>query len=189
MPGVYRLGPEVGTLRVLTFKAGFLRALGHDLILEARAWSGALKVESAEPARARLEVEVSASSLLVVAPEDLSQKDRAEIHDHIRADVLRSERHPKIRFTAERFEVRRARGGAERLSAWGALEIVGARREVLLESRLREAQGMLRAAGEIALRQSDFGIKPYRAPLGVLRVKDEVRIAWDLALPLRAAVR
>ena len=38
----------------------------------------------------------------------------------------------------------------------------------------------LRATGEFALRQSDFGIAPVSAAAGTIRVKDEVKCAFDI---------
>jgi hypothetical protein len=39
---------------------------------------------------------------------------------------------------------------------------------------------MLRAFGEFALRQSDYGIKPPSAVGGGLKVKDEVKFTFDI---------
>ncbi|MBI5796512.1 MAG: YceI family protein, partial [Planctomycetes bacterium] len=36
--------------------------------------------------------------------------------------------------------------------------------------------------GRVTLSQKDFGIKPYKALLGTLKVKNEVNIAFDLSL-------
>jgi hypothetical protein len=37
--------------------------------------------------------------------------------------------------------------------------------------------------GTIPLTQSGWGIKPYRGPMGALKVRDEVEIALDARLP------
>ena len=37
--------------------------------------------------------------------------------------------------------------------------------------------------GTIPLRQSDWGIKPYRGLMGALKVRDEVEVVVDVRLP------
>jgi hypothetical protein len=39
---------------------------------------------------------------------------------------------------------------------------------------------MLRISGEFSLRQSDYGIKPFKAAGGALRLKDEVKFNCEL---------
>ena len=36
--------------------------------------------------------------------------------------------------------------------------------------------------GEVTLAQTRFGIKPYKAPLGVIKVKDELKVLWDFVV-------
>jgi polyisoprenoid-binding protein YceI len=38
----------------------------------------------------------------------------------------------------------------------------------------------IRAAGKYALKQTDFGIKPYSAAGGTIKVKDEVVLSFDI---------
>jgi hypothetical protein len=40
-----------------------------------------------------------------------------------------------------------------------------------------------RATGSITVTQTDFGIKPYSAMLGQLKVSDDVTVELDIALP------
>ena len=39
-----------------------------------------------------------------------------------------------------------------------------------------------RVDGHVRFLQSTWGVKPYSALFGTLRVKDEVRVTWSLAL-------
>ena len=62
----------------------------------------------------------------------------------------------------------------------GTLSLAGSDRPVRLEVA-RNGNGAYHATGSV--RQSDFGIKPYTAFLGVLKVSDAVGIAVDVDLP------
>jgi polyisoprenoid-binding protein YceI len=61
------------------------------------------------------------------------------------------------------------------LSVTGELELGGQRGPVAFE--LTERDGRL--TGEATVKQTTFGIKPYSALFGALKVADEVRVAID----------
>ena len=67
----------------------------------------------------------------------------------------------------------------DRLAVTGDLTLVGTTRPIAFELSL--AGG--RVTGAAVLRQTDWGIKPYTALFGALKVADEVRVEIDCALP------
>lgn len=154
--------------RVFTFKEGLLSAVAHDLELEVRSF----EVEVDERGiRARFDP----SSIQVVdavvdgrrSPGTLSDKDKAKIHSNIVSDVLSVKRHPDVRF--ESTEV------TEKDSGWtvrGRLELAGRTKELVIDAR-REGD---HAVAEVVLHQPDFGIKPFTAMLGTLKIKPDVRV-------------
>jgi len=164
------LDPTQIRCEIHTFKEGFLSALGHDLRLLV---TGA-QVDVQEAPLA-LTATFDAASIRVLGPLSggaLSDKDKGEIERNIRDTVLETARYPQIRFVAATIE---PLGDGYRVS--GHLELHGQRRPLTLTSR---RDGPLQRA-TLALQQPDFGIKPYRAPLGVIKIKPEIRI--ELALP------
>ena len=145
---------------VFTFKAGALSAMGHDLELEAANVS----VSSGR-------VVVDASSLRVLRATkggEISASDRATIEKNAR-DVLDVFRYPTITFTVQRADA--ATGEIE-----GELELHGTKRRLAL--RATRANGAWSA--EVELDQTDFGIKPYSAFLGALKIKPRVIVRAEL---------
>jgi polyisoprenoid-binding protein YceI len=161
-------GPAEATCEVLVFREGLLSAVGHDLLLRATALEVA--VDRDAPA---LTARVDARSLRVVGamrdgrplPGGLRPEDVRDIERTIVTEVLRAARFPEIRFAST--GVRAAEGGYQ---VQGTLALAGATRPLVLP--VRRAEGRL--ATEVTLRQPEFGIRPYRAMLGALRVKPEV---------------
>jgi polyisoprenoid-binding protein YceI len=153
---------------VLTFVEGALSAMGHDLEIRA----GAFQIE-VDDAREHLRATFDPASLEVAhalkngrpAAAELSANDRRKIAKNIRDDVLQPARYPEIRFDSERIEP-----GAERFRVSGRLTLHGATRPLAFEVVEREG----RYEAEARVHQPDFGIRPYRAPLGVLKVKPGV---------------
>jgi polyisoprenoid-binding protein YceI len=139
---------------------------GHDLVLEVQRWEATLEVGP----DAALRLEADARSLHAreghggVKP--LSDRDRGEIAKTNDAKVLRG---AAIAFRSTGGE---AAGDALRFT--GELTIGTATRPVTFD--VTAAGGELTASA--TLRQSDWGITPYRGFMGALKVSDDVEVAF-----------
>jgi polyisoprenoid-binding protein YceI len=174
--GTYRLTPEAGELLVKTGRTGMGRRAGHDLVIDVTRWQGEVTVAGAEPESSMVSVVVDVDSLEVreglggVKP--LTDKDRAEIKNTLR-DILDSEIYPEIRFTSTSVT-----GSAESVTVEGDLTIRGETEPVTVSAELTDD----RVRGTATVAQTRWGIKPYSAFLGALRVADEVGVEFDAAL-------
>jgi hypothetical protein len=164
--------------RVFTFKDGFLSPFAHDLEIDVTRFS----VEWDEGA-ARLEARFDPASLRVLhalkegrpSPSSLSDRDRRTIEENIRQEVLELGRHPgEIRFVASAIE-----GAGDRRTIRGALVLHGTSRAIEVFAR-REGG---RWIAETTLHQPEFGIKPYSAMMGALRVQPTVRVRLSAPAP------
>jgi len=171
------VGPGVGRLVVKTGRAGLGAKAGHDLTIEVTRWHGSATVDTADPARGSVTVEVDVDSFEVregtggVKP--LTDSDRAEVRKTIREKVLHTARHPTIAFRSTRVD-----GSAESFTVDGDLTITGVTRPVSVRGRLTDG----RARGSATVVQTRWGIRPYAAFFGALKVKDEVDVEFDVAL-------
>jgi polyisoprenoid-binding protein YceI len=180
----YRIEREQSELVVRVFAAGPASFLAHDHVVRAVTWDGTLHV-SRDPVALAAEIRVDASALEVDDPavrkrhgldDVLSDEDRAEV----RASMLGPEQldvasHPEIVFRAA--DIDRA-GDAFRLG--GDLTLHGVTRRITLPITVRERGATLAASGSVRLKQSDFGIEPYRAFAGAVRNQDEVELVVNL---------
>lgn len=147
-------------IHVFTFRAGLLAAAGHDLELAATEFS--VDVDGAEgPVRAR----VAAASLRLVS--HASDGDRRQIERNAADDVLDARRFASIEFAGTRI----VRDGNQ-ARVEGTLTLHGATRPLAFTAR--DDGEKWRA--EITLDQRDFGIKPFSALFGTLRVRPDVRV-------------
>lgn len=154
---------------VFTFKEGLLSAVAHDLEIEV----GRFSIEWPDDA-SRLTAELDARSLHVrhalhdgrPAPSALSERDRRKIEQNIVEEVLHASRHPTIRFEASLAWS----GGKPTIE--GTLSLAGRSRSVPVSVTQEGTELVARAT----LHQPDFGITPYSAMLGTLKIKPDVKV-------------
>ena len=151
-----------------TARKGAAAKAGHDLVIEVTSWSATLTVAE-DRARSSLELDADAGSLKVREGTggvmELGDDDRREIEQNIDDEVLG--RHP-IEFRSSSME-----GDGERLRVRGDLTFAKRSQPVEFDLRLG-ADGAI--GGSATLKQSDWGIKPYTALFGALKVADEVEV-------------
>jgi polyisoprenoid-binding protein YceI len=174
--GAYRLGPESGRLLVHTTRTGLGAKAGHDLTIEVTRWHGHATVDTAVPANSSVTIQIDVDSFQVrqgtggVKP--LTDADRAEISKTLK-QVLHTAQHPTITFWSRRVD-----GSAGSFTLDGELEIMGITRPVTVQGGLTDG----RVVGGASVVQSRWGIRPYSAFLGALRLSDEVKVDLDVAL-------
>jgi polyisoprenoid-binding protein YceI len=174
--GGYRLGPEAGRLLVHTSRTGLGAKAGHDLTIEVTRWHGHATVDTADPANSSVTVQVDVDSFRVrqgtggVKP--LTDADRAEIKKTL-GEVLHTAQHPTITFRSRRVD-----GSAGSFTLDGDLTIMGITRPVTVQGGVTDGRVVARAT----VVQSRWGIRPYSAFLGALRLRDEVKVDFDVAL-------
>ena len=155
------------TIRV--FKAGLFSAFGHNHVIRASIAQGAFDEGPGLPS---VELQVDARQLQVLDP-DLSAKDRAEVQQTMLGpSVLDSARFPEIRFRSLTIE----KAGEGKWRVHGDLTLHGQTRPVLAE--VSGEPGHYRGSAKV--RQTDFGIKPVSVGGGTIKVKNEVRVEFEI---------
>lgn len=153
---------------VYSFKEGLLSKIAHDL--KHRVTRFTIKVD---PQKNEIEAEIDARSLRVECvmkdgkenTTELTGDDKAEIEDQIVMDVLHADVHPLIRFNSTQV-----------VEAPDGLQIQG---KMVLNDRTQPIATVARRVNghyvaELTINQPAFGIKPYTAMLGALKIKPDV---------------
>jgi polyisoprenoid-binding protein YceI len=171
---VWSLDGSDGDLLIRTGVAGPAAAMGHRLTLAMRQWRATAHWDGDEPVGAELIVEVG--SLKVVRGEGGVTPLSGPEKILVRSNALRSldaKRYPRITFEASGID---KIDGGYRLT--GTLTIQATSREHVVDVRTDERGTNWWLSGETAVRQSDFGIKPYSQLLGALKVADDVVVSF-----------
>jgi polyisoprenoid-binding protein YceI len=167
-PGTYVFGPDSATLLVKTKKGGAAAKAGHDLEIEVTRWNA--KLELGEHPEATLTADASSFKVVQgtggVSP--LGAEEKAAIPKTIDAEVLKG---TPIEFHSNRVAVDR---GRHTVDVEGNLQLFGTQRPIAFKLNVG-FDGRL--AGSAQVKQSDWGIEPYTALFGTLRVADDVEVA------------
>jgi polyisoprenoid-binding protein YceI len=173
-PGTFKLGPDNATLSVRTGRRGAAAKAGHDLLIEVGTWEATFELDHAS-GRNVIELTADAGSLHVVEGtgglQALGDDDKLNIKQTIDQDVLKG---TAIRFHASGIDV-----NDRRITVEGELEFAGRQGPIAFELAVDENG---RLTGSATVTQTDWGIKPYSALFGTLKVADEVVVEIDANL-------
>jgi polyisoprenoid-binding protein YceI len=157
------------TLTVFVYKSGLFSALADNHIVKAPIASGSISDE----APLSVELRVHSADLRVLDP-TLSADKRADVQARmLSADVLDVTKYPEIVFASTAIES----SGADRWNVTGRLTIHSQTRSITFP--VARMNGRYR--GEVTIKQRDFGIEPIRIAGGAVKVKDELKIQFDIA--------
>ena len=174
----YRIDVGMSRFTVRAFATGLFSSLGHNPTLAIRDYTGDATFGPSIPEQSSIRVSVKSASLTVTY--DVSQKDRNDIETKMRQDVLETSSYPEIVFESSQVVANKLGDDRYAANVTGNLTLHGITRQEKISAQVSVTGDVLRAYGEFTLRQSDYGIKLVSVVAGTLKVKDEVRIAFDL---------
>jgi len=162
------------TIHIFTFKAGLLARLAHDLRLTFRQHE--IKVHAR-----RVFASAVAESLVVdgvmtsngLDTRTLSAKDQRSILETVHNEILLSRRYPRIELEGAIQTI-----ADNRNMLGGELRLRGHARPI--ETELIRSGDTVQSVFE--LKPSEFGIAPYKALGGAIKLDDRVRVSISVAL-------
>ena len=174
MSTVWSFGDSDGTLQVLTGVDGVAARMGHRLTITIKTWHAEVSWDDDQPSAFTLSADVNSLAIddgeggvtPLSAPERVLARSNA-------LKTLGANRFPEITFDANTVEPTEA---GFRLT--GTLQIHGRRRDHCLDVAVTDSGDFWELSSSSAVRQSDFGIKPFSMMMGSLRVADTVTVIF-----------
>lgn len=175
--GSYVLLPT-SRLDVKTGKSGLFGFAGHEHLIRARLFEGQVEYDPARPEATTVRIVLRTDGLEVLTPPDTAEIRK--VTAAMRRDVLHTDSFPEIILVSRGVT---ATAAGYRLVAEFTMH--GQSREVTIPVSVVFRGDTLVATAAFALKQTDFGIRPFRGgPGGTVRVADEVKFTIDArALP------
>src|SRR5580658_345226 len=156
------------SLKIRVFKSGAFSAFAHDHEIQAPIEEG--KIDSSGSPSVQLRVD---SRKMRVLDLEISVEKRAEIQHTMEGNaVLDVEHFPEISYRSTAI----AKTGDAHWEVRGNLNLHGQNQLVVVVVSLDGGH----YRGSASFKQSDFGISPIRIAGGTVKVKDEVKIEFDI---------
>lgn len=173
-----RAQPEKSTFNIELSRTGLLKFLGDDHIIAVTGYQCDVLFDEQNLLNSSIRITIRTASLGVMDPQ-LAAEKRAEVQKRMEgSEVLDIARYPEISFVSRRITAT----GKGRFRVEGDLKIRDTSRLVAVDVFLPQEAGIQHVRGEARIRQTSFGIEPVSAGGGTVKVKDEMKIGFDLVL-------
>jgi polyisoprenoid-binding protein YceI len=164
------IDPAQSVITIHVGKSGFFSTFGHNHEVRAPIAEGVIDENPANPG---VQFRVDARELKVLDP-DVKESERAEVQrTMLGPEVLDSEKFPEIRFRSTSVD----RVADSKWKVSGDLTLHGQTRPV--HGLVTGSAGRYRGTAEF--KQTTFAIKPVAVAGGTVKVKDELRIDFQIA--------
>jgi polyisoprenoid-binding protein YceI len=176
-PAVYNIDAAKSRIELAVFRGGLFKVAGHDHSIEARNFSGEVRFDSLKVDDSSVRLSIESGSLIVLDP-GAPEKEREEVQaTMLGPQVLNILEFPEIQFSSTR--ISRVSENGEDFTLVGKLFLHGVEKEIAVPVHVHREQHLLRASGTATIAQTDFGIKPIKIGLGIIRVEDKVQVKFE----------
>ena len=168
--GTYKLGPKDGHLVVKIDPEGLGKGMAHALSLEVTDWSADVTVDD-DITKSTVNVTANLGSLnMIKSSGQTSDKDKADIKKNTEKT---------IKGATATFKSKSVSGDDKRATVSGDLSAGGPSTSASMTLSLTDSK----ATGSMSVSHASLGIKPYSAPMGIIKVKDNVTVEFEANLP------
>jgi polyisoprenoid-binding protein YceI len=175
----YIVETKGSTFIIRAFATGLLSAFGHNPTIAVPDFEGEVFLNPNALEQSSLRMVFHSASLTVT--DDISEKDREEINRRIHSEVLESDSFPDIVYEGSRVSASKSGEGQYWVALNGDLTLHGVTCRQPVSARVSVNGDMLRATGDSSVRQSDYEIRPVSAVGGAVKLKDELKLSFDIS--------
>jgi polyisoprenoid-binding protein YceI len=173
--GNHNIGPNDGQLLINVWKDGVAAKMGHDLTLLCTRWNGTADINPENPAACSVSATIDLDGIQVLegkgGAKALSEGDKGDIKKNL---------HKTLGSGQVSFKSTGVSASGSTVQLQGQLTINGKSGPVNITVN---ADDNGQVTGKTTFNQTAFGIKPFSAMLGALKIKDAVDVSFNLRLP------
>ena len=174
----YITEPKGSTFTVKAFAAGLFSAFAHNPTIAIPDLEGGIFLNPDAVEQSSLRLLTHSDSLMVI--DDINEKDREEITRRMHHEVLESDSFPDIVYECSRVSASKLGDQQYWVALNGELTLHGVTRSLPVTARAWLDGDTLRATGEFAVRMSDYEIRPVNAAGGTIKLKDELKLSFNI---------
>ncbi len=169
---------EASEINVILTQEGMISRRYPTHRVLAKSFNGKISLPNDET---KMSVEMEAEAKMMTnADELMSDFERKEFHNVLRNEMLESGKFPTIRFVSVSVGNVKKSGDKRSFTLNGDLILRGVTKRMSVPVNATISENELRATGEVKLKQSDFGLKPFEKGLGLIKIGDEVKVSFSI---------
>jgi polyisoprenoid-binding protein YceI len=176
----YSVDAQQSKVEIHAGKEGAFKAFGHDHLIFARQVSGRAQFDPKKIDQSSVTLRIPTKSITVVDPGE-SEKDRQDVQATMEGErVLDVAKFPEITFTSSSVSSAKKTSDGWELTLDGKLNLHGVAKPVSFPLHIRADASELHGQGELSILQTDYGITPVKVGGGTVKVKDKLKITFDI---------
>ena len=184
---LFQIDAEASTIHILVYRAGLLADRGHNHVVVPGELQGALWLPEDDIGSAELDIAIPLDGLQMDPAQaretvggsfggTIPADDREGARDNMLGpDGLNAAEYPVLGL-----RVREVAGELPAPVLQVQVFLHGYRHDITVPVTVSREDGQLRAEGSFALRQTWFGLEPFSALAGTLRVQDWLTVTFDV---------
>jgi len=174
----YTIETQGSSLTVRAFATGLLASIGHNPTITAPDIEGEILFDTEDLTRSSLRLAIRAESLSCI--DKISDKDRAEINRRMHEEVLESDSYAEVVYECSRASASKLGESQYWAALNGDLTLHGVNRPQPVSARISVNGDTIRATGDCSILLSQYDIKPVSALGGAVRLKDELKLSFEV---------
>ncbi len=175
---LYVMDKKASRFTAQAFATGILSSMGHNPKIGIRDFSGEVSFSPNTLEGVGFHLSINTASLNVL--DDISDKDMREIERLMYEQVLETKKYPQITYEAPNFTATRMGDALYSAVLNGSLTLHGVTNKEPVTARVATFGDILRASGDFTVSQTDYRIKPVSIAGGALKLKDELRLSFEI---------
>jgi len=176
----YSIDSQQSKLEIHVGKQGAFSAFGHDHLVAAKQVSGDANFDAQKLDQSSVRLKIPTKSITVIDPGE-SEKDRKAVQATMEGEkVLDVAKFPEITFISTSVSAAKKIPEGWELTLAGKLNLHGVEKPVTFPLRVTANANELHGKGELSVLQTDYGITPVKVGGGTVKVKDELKITFNI---------
>ena len=184
----YRLDASKSAFMARAFSGGLLWFKGHDHFITVKDFDGEVTVTPDTILPASIQMTVKTNSM-VETRDVFTEPQKQIINKELREIVLETEKYPEMTFRSTNVNGKMNSNGVFEAKVEGDLLMHGVTRRIVIPADVTLVGNELRSKGEFSIDRGDFNVKATSAFHGMVRVRDQVKITFNLVANRSATAR
>jgi polyisoprenoid-binding protein YceI len=176
---LYNIDLSQSTIDITIFQEGFLSRVRPSHAIQVKTFSGWVRYTPGKESQSSAELTAEAKSLFN-AEKGISETERREFENALRNIVLEAPKYPEVVFRSVAISDLKSTSEGHTFTLNGDLTMHGVKRRIAIPVAVSVSGSQLTASGGIIVKQTDYQMKPYEGAFGLIKIKDDVKVAFSI---------